>query len=276
MSFDKSKGQFSVTNINLEETENVKNDMPELDCATKGEDEFHDARNEEFVDGDISDAAVEEILKALPCENDIENVINETIVEELVKEIPNQNNTQYQRTSQAFTSKQNSFNENAIFGYIHNLSPIKKDKYFDFELQTKDKTVRGICFSPPKRKRFEQFSTNNSPVKIKKFRIDTKSNAEDYVMGNDVFIEHFPNINFEKREIPVSMNIATAKSVCVGQLVSLKAKVAFLHPPKYNVGPNNLTLQEAALVDSSDRTKFVLWQEYVGALQEGSTYAFNY
>ena len=90
-------------------------------------------------------------------------------------------------------------------------------------------------------------------------------------MGNDVSIEHFPSINFEKQEIPTSMNISTTKSVCVGQLVSLKAKVAFFHPP---IGPEKLTLQEAVLVHSSDTTKFVIWQTFVGTLQQGSTYTF--
>lgn len=71
-------------------------------------------------------------------------------------------------------------------GYIHNLSPLKKGSYFDCQLQGKEKTVRGVCFLPPKLKRFTSLSEANSPVKIKKFRIDTKSNAEDLLMGHDV------------------------------------------------------------------------------------------
>lgn len=63
-------------------------------------------------------------------------------------------------------------------------NPLKKGKYFDFKLQIEDKTVRGICFSPAKRKRFEEFSTRSGPVKIEKFRIDTTSNAGDYIVGN--------------------------------------------------------------------------------------------
>ena len=39
-------------------------------------------------------------------------------------------------------------------GYVHNVSPIENGKYFDFQLQMKHKTVRAVCFSPPKRKYF--------------------------------------------------------------------------------------------------------------------------
>ena len=98
-------------------------------------------------------------------------------------------------------------------GYIHNLSPLKKGSYFDCQLQGKEKTVRGVCFSPPKLKRFTSLSEANSPVKIKKFRIDTKSNAEDLLMGHDVTIEHFPAIDFDKVKLPTTMNLSTIKSV---------------------------------------------------------------
>ena len=70
-------------------------------------------------------------------------------------------------------------------GYIRNTSPLKKRSYFDCQLQGKENTVRGVCFSPPKLKRFTSLSQANSPVKIKKFCIDTKSNAEDLLMGHD-------------------------------------------------------------------------------------------
>ena len=86
--------------------------------------------------------------------------------------------------------------------YVHNISPLKKGSYFDCQLQGKEETVRGVCFSPPKLKRFTSLSQANSPVKIKKFRIDTKSNAEDLPMGHEVTIEHFPAIDFDKVKLP--------------------------------------------------------------------------
>ena len=93
--------------------------------------------------------------------------------------------------------------------YVYNVSPIKNDKYFDFQLQMKHKTVRADCFSPPKRKYFSEYSTSNTPVEIKKFKVDTNSNTENLVMGNNVSVQYCPNIDFPKVEIPSSVTLAT-------------------------------------------------------------------
>ena len=50
-------------------------------------------------------------------------------------------------------------------------------------------------------------SQANSPVKVKKFLIDTKSNAEDLLMGHDVTIDHFSAIDFDKVKLPTTMNL---------------------------------------------------------------------
>ena len=86
-----------------------------------------------------------------------------------------------------------------------------------------------MCFSPPRRKRFTSLSQANSPVKIKKFHIDTKSNAEDLLMCHDVTIEHFPAIDFDKVKRPTMMNLSAIKSVCPGQIVTVTAKVTHLY-----------------------------------------------
>ena len=74
-----------------------------------------------------------------------------------------------------------------------------------------------MCFSPPKLKRFSELSSAGSPVKIKKFCIDTKSNSEDILMGSDVSAEPFPAIDFPKVEKPTTMNLSTIKSLRPGQ-----------------------------------------------------------
>ena len=150
-------------------------------------------------------------------------------------------------------------NDNPEFvGYIHNISPIKRDCYFDFELQGKEKTVRGVCFSPPKLKRFLELSSAGSPVKIKKFRNDTKSNSEDILMGSDVSVEPFPAIDFPKVEKPTTMNLSTIKSSRPGQTVTVSAKVSHLHPSK-SVGSNNTNVQNGMIVDPSGTMKLSLW-----------------
>ena len=75
-------------------------------------------------------------------------------------------------------------------------------------------------------------SQANSLVKIKKFRIDAKSNAEDLLMDQEVTIEHFPATDFDKVTLPSTMNLSTIISVCPGQIVTVTAKVTYLYPSK--------------------------------------------
>ena len=159
-------------------------------------------------------------------------------------------------------------------GYVHNVSPIKNGKYFDFQLQMKHKTVRAVCFSPSKRKYFSEYSTSNTPVEIKKFKVDTNSNAEDLVMGNNVAVQYYPNIDFQKVEIPSSVTLATLSNVSVGQLVTVKAKVVHLSPIKV-LQSKKLRMNQAHLVDPSGTIRIVLWEEFVSAVAEGNTYIFS-
>lgn len=54
--------------------------------------------------------------------------------------------------------------------------------------------------SPPrKRKQFAAYDHNKIAVKIKKFKIDTTSNAKDVLVGDGVSIEDCPNINFQNQ-----------------------------------------------------------------------------
>ena len=159
-------------------------------------------------------------------------------------------------------------------GYVHNVSPIKNGKYFDFQLQMKHKTVRAVCFSPSKRKYFSEYSTSNTPVEIKKFKVDTNSNAEDLVMGNNVAVQYYPNIDFPKVEIPSSVTLATLSNVSVGQLVTVKAKVVHLSPFKV-LQSKKLRMNQAHLVDPSGTIRIVLWEEFVSAVAEGNTFIFS-
>ena len=66
-------------------------------------------------------------------------------------------------------------------------------------------------------------------------------------MGKDVCLEEC-TVNFQKAEMSSTMNLSTIKTVCVGQQVTIKAKVASLHQPKH-IKTKNLRLQESTLVD---------------------------
>ena len=90
---------------------------------------------------------------------------------------------------------ENLSHSETLEGYIHGVSPVYHDKYFQFQIQPETETVRAVCFSPRKRKQFGTYDLNKSPFKIKKrFKIDTTSNAKDVLVGNDVSVEDCPNI----------------------------------------------------------------------------------
>ena len=174
--------------------------------------------------------------------------------------------------NQPSTSSSNTSAE--VVGYLHNISPLKKGRYFDFQMQTKEKTVRGVCFSPPKLKRFCELSQKSSPVKLKKFRVDTASNSEDLLMGRDVIIEDLQEIDFQKQELPTTMNVSNATTVCPGQEITLKAKVAHIYPAK-TVGKDNVMMQNAVVMDPTGTIKLTLWENYTNTVNQGSTYIFK-
>ena len=60
---------------------------------------------------------------------------------------------------------ENLSHSDTFAGYIHNVSPVYHDKYFEFQIQAKTETVRAVCFSPRKRKQFAAYDHNKSPVK---------------------------------------------------------------------------------------------------------------
>ena len=56
-------------------------------------------------------------------------------------------------------------------GYIHCLSTVKdtmhkEANFFSFKVQIKEEIVRGVCFSPEKKDKFEHFQKCKSSVKI--------------------------------------------------------------------------------------------------------------
>ena len=100
------------------------------------------------------------------------------------------------------------------------------------------------------------------------------SNAKDILVGGDVSVKDCPNINFQKSELPSTMNIAVAKTVRGGQHVTKKAKVANLTKVKKdNSGRFNMV--PAVVVDLSCSIKLTLWESFVSSVVAGSTYLFH-
>ena len=119
-------------------------------------------------------------------------------------------------------------------GYIHNVSAAYNKKCFQCQLQ-------GWINYPRKRK---------SPIKIKKFRVDTNGNTSDLLMGHDVIVEHYSELDFQRSQIQSSTTLLSVKSVRIGQHLTVKAKVTNmskelkggdLRASAYKYGPSNGT-----------------------------------
>ena len=146
--------------------------------------------------------------------------------------------------------------EGKATGYIHNVSPLKNN-HFDFQLQTKNKTIRAVCFDKSKRNHLEAFCKSKSPVKIKKFHLETKSNPEDLLMDKTVSIEEYSEIYFDRKDIPANLTISMLKSISIGQLVTLKVKLVSLGAVK-EVNNGELKLIEGCLIDPTDSIKITI------------------
>ena len=153
--------------------------------------------------------------------------------------------------------------------HIHNVSPLK-NSHFDFQLQTKNKKIRVVCFDKYKRNHLEGFWKSKSPVKIKKFHLETKSNSEELLMDKTVSIEEYSEIDFDRKDIPANLIISMLNLICIRQLVTLKAKLVSLGAVK-EVNNRKLKLIEGCLIDPTNSIKITIRQEYISQLQQENT-----
>ena len=166
-----------------------------------------------------------------------------------------------------------------IQGYIHNVSPIKKGpskNFFDFSIQTETATVRGVCFSPNKRRRLDDISTSGSPVKLCKFVCDKNPDCSDILMNDSLIIEDAVDVAFERKYVvPKNLNISMLHSISPQQLVTIKAKIVNIQP-SVMVDKVGLTKQDATLIDPSGSVKNIIWEGSLKEeIKEDGTYIFK-
>ena len=160
--------------------------------------------------------------------------------------------------------------------YVCNVSLVKEGHFSDFQLQSKDKYLRGVCFSPPKRQLFKWLEEGGSPVKIKKFRLSTNSNTDDLLMNSNLEIKQLSASPFPRVDIPSTLTLGMLKTIVPAQLITLKAKVTALQPEKTletSKGPLNMV--EGQIVDTQGYSKIIFWQDFCNQVNEGSTYFFE-
>ena len=173
----------------------------------------------------------------------------------------------------------------ALICYIHHVSGLKqgpKKQYFNYEVQTEDSMVPGICFSPLKKKQFHTNEEKKSPVKLSNFKLNDKFGPLKIVVdqSTDVAVIDQP-INF----MPIAetsasdlVKISTIQKDSPGQLINVRAKVAKALPSKVVALDNGskLTKQDVILQDDTSSIRLVLWGSLAGSVTEGETYVFHH
>lgn len=65
---------------------------------------------------------------------------------------------------------ENLSHSDMLAGYIHNVSPVYHDKYFEFQIQAKTETVRAVCFSQEKENNLLPMTTTRVLLKVLKHK----------------------------------------------------------------------------------------------------------
>ena len=136
--------------------------------------------------------------------------------------------------------------------------------------------MRGVCFAPTKRDLFQSVQDGGSPVKIKRFRIDQKSNTDDLLMSANVEVQQLTTSPFPKVDIPTNFDLGMLKTIAAGQLITVKAKVTSLREPKIlQTSRGTLQMLEGQIVDTKGYSKIVFWEKFCEQVEEGMTYIFE-
>ena len=150
--------------------------------------------------------------------------------------------------------------------------PLCTTKSF-FNASCKDGSItQAVCLSPGKRKIFADLEEKKSAIKIKKFRVDTNANMSDLLMGHDVIVEHYPELDFQRSQIQSSTTLLSVKSVRIGQHLTVKAKVTNMSK---ELKGGDLTLVNCTLLDPTASIKMVLWENFINQVENNHTYIFH-
>lgn len=167
-----------------------------------------------------------------------------------------------------------------VTGYIQIcLSPIKgkqsKKKFFDFAIQTEQKVVRGVCFSPEKKKEVEHFISTKSPVKIRKYGQNDKFDPNNIVIERNTTLPVAAPLTFSPINMENNKTIAALSNICQNQTVTIRGKFTKLHGVK-KIVTCNLMKQDAFFVtDATGTIKVVFWESFVNMAVEGKSYEFT-
>jgi hypothetical protein len=152
-------------------------------------------------------------------------------------------------------------------------------KYFDLKLQTGSTVVKGICFSPEKRKQLDDMMKSQKPITLTNYEISKKFDITNVVINKTSKIKPCSSpIEFDRIDIENStVKLSAMNTIMQGQLVNVKALVRQVGGSKVisKLSGEKLKKQEAVLVDPFGCVKIVLWENFVDSIECDQTYLFR-
>lgn len=166
--------------------------------------------------------------------------------------------------------------------FARSVSPLKntgKARYFDMKLQTGETVVRGVCFSPDKKKQLDDVMNSHKPVTLTNYEISKKFDITSVVINKQSKVAPCSEpVNFDRIDIEkATLKLSAVNTIMPGQLVNIKATAREITGTKLISKTNGekLKKQETMLVDPFGSIKMILWENFVDSIERHATYLFK-
>ena len=176
---------------------------------------------------------------------------------------------------------------NDIIAYVHNLSPLKRNKrntidYTTLTLQTDATTTQpALCYSKTKRKLLHEHETKRAPIKISRY---TKSGDKTKIVINDKTLLAKPDDMdhtfqyYDDADQPVTpLSDLLKDDASKEDNITVCAKVVKVSDPKNVVTQQSRgnKVSEVTLLDATGTMTLDLWNEQIAQVQIDCVYRFT-
>lgn len=150
------------------------------------------------------------------------------------------------------------------------------------KMQTDDRTVRTVCFSPEKHETFKRSFEASSPVKLSQFQLKSnrRTNEEEIIVNKRTKLDNpsefeitFDIAAKEFDYTTTTTAVREVNEVRPGRAITVLGRLTFQDGTEYvNVRGKSLKKQETILTDETGSIRLVLWENDIQKVQSGETY----
>ena len=173
--------------------------------------------------------------------------------------------------------------EESLIAYVHELSPIKKNRrqtmeYSTLVLQTEKKSVQALLYANKKRPILADSARSHTPIKIQRF---TKTADGEKVIINKmtkVGIAQQGDYSFQFEELDNSLKISSIKEILESreewENVSMCGKAVHVGEMSV-VGAKKLKLVQCTFADTTGSIQVDIWQDHIPLVESGKVYTMG-